>query len=94
MLIVALLLIGGILAGFLIRKKAALTALADRLAGVSILILLFLLGLSLGRDDAVLRNLSLYGIQAVVLTVGALAGSVLLSLIVYRVFFREKPHGG
>ena len=93
MLYVPLFLVLGIGAGFLARKRSGLLSLADKVGAGLILLLLLLLGYSLGGNQSILRNLSLFGIQAALLTFGGVVGSVLLSSLVYRHFFREKQHG-
>jgi uncharacterized membrane protein YbjE (DUF340 family) len=89
MIFVALSLIVGISIGFILRNKDRSLRISNNVSSLLIFILLALLGISLGRNDAVLDNLSVVGLQAIVLTFGGVAGSVLISLFIYRYFFKE-----
>jgi hypothetical protein len=66
----------GILLGRLLRAHPSLIRFADRLAMASILLLLFVLGLSVGIQREILAHLGTLGLQAAVLTLGAIVGSV------------------
>ena len=79
----------GILAGYWLRNKRL--EVVPKLIMVSIWILLFLLGIAVGTNDAILQNLDTIGLQALILNVGAVGGSVILAWLVYRFFF-QKPH--
>ncbi|MGC8879193.1 MAG: LysO family transporter [Anaerolineae bacterium] len=78
----------GILLGRLLRAHSSLIRLADQLAMVSILFLLFVLGLSVGLNQEALAHFGTLGLQAAILTSGAVIGSVaavqLLSLSTRR----------
>jgi uncharacterized membrane protein YbjE (DUF340 family) len=93
MLNIMIFLMAGLGAGYLLRKNEGVIRFSDRVSAISILLLLFLLGLSLGRNEAVLRNFSLFGVRAAALTVSGVAGSVFFSSLVYKAFFRERKNG-
>lgn len=80
MLLVALFL--GIVAGRLLRARPRLLRAADSVGAVAIYLLLFLLGLSVGGDPSIMGALEELGTQALVLSVGSVAGSVLVAAIV------------
>jgi uncharacterized membrane protein YbjE (DUF340 family) len=86
LLIIAL----GFGAGMLVQKKKKVIRINEKLTSVSIFLLLFVLGISLGQNREVLGNLGQMSIQVVVITSGAILGSVLISLIIYHYFFRGK----
>lgn len=75
MFTIILLMLTGMLAGFLFRRK--------RLTGISkiitllIWLLLFLLGNEVGGNEAIVKGLHTLGIEAAVLTLAAVTGSVL-----------------
>lgn len=52
--------------------------------------LLFLLGTQVGGNGAIMDNLSTIGVEALVITLGALVGSVLLAWGVYVWFFKNS----
>ena len=82
----------GILAGYLARSKRGLLAAASRATTWSLYILIFLLGVSVGANEAVVRALGKLGVQALILCAGAVGGSVLVSCLVSRVFFRAASN--
>lgn len=54
-----------------------------------IFLLLFLLGKEVGADERVLSNLSTLGVQALMITLGAVLGSALCAKFVYQYFFKK-----
>lgn len=84
-IVIGMMLLGGVV-GYLLRGR--------RMGGLSrwingaIYLLLFLLGLSVGADDGVMGALGRVGREALLLTAGAVAGSVACAWFVYRYFFR------
>lgn len=85
MLLAALFL--GIVAGRLLRTRPRPLRAAEWLAAAAIYLLLFLLGLSVGGDSSIMGALEELGAQALVLSVGSVAGSVLLAAVVSARFF-------
>lgn len=87
-------LFAGALVGLALRGRQRATKAVDTATSATIFVLLFLLGLALGSDDTVMQALRQLGWQALVLSLGSVAGSVALSAIVYRHFFRTAaaPH--
>lgn len=88
MLKVVGIMLGGVLAGYLLRKKkmgwisGAITA--------AIWTLLFVLGLAVGSNDRIIGHLDTIGWQAFVLSLGAVLGSIILAKLVYRYFFKKE----
>jgi uncharacterized membrane protein YbjE (DUF340 family) len=89
MLIILVLLVLGILLGRLLRNKSESLKLIDRITTGSIYLLLFLLGIAIGSNKEIVSNLSNLGLTALLITAFSLAGSIFLSFIVYRIFFRN-----
>lgn len=81
-------MLAGVLTGYFLRKKSL--GFVSKLIMVAIWILLFLLGIAVGNNDEILNNLDTIGLQALVLSIGAVGGSVVLAWVVYRFFF-SKP---
>jgi hypothetical protein len=90
MIFVSIALLSGIAAGFILRNKKKPPLIAGKISTLSIFILLFLLGLSIGKNSEVLGNLSAVGAQSAVLAAGGMLGSAVCSLFVYKYFFRTK----
>lgn len=79
----------GIVVGFIFRKKRSIITTADKFAGWSIYLLLFLLGLSVGNNEKVINNFAQIGFNAIILTLSGISGSIILSFIVYKIFFKN-----
>jgi uncharacterized membrane protein YbjE (DUF340 family) len=88
MLTILSFLILGIGIGFIGRRWAAVLALADKVTNGAVYLLLFLLGVSVGLNKTVMSGLVNLGLQALLLSSGAVLGSVLASMLVYNYFFR------
>ncbi|HET6556523.1 MAG TPA: LysO family transporter [Prolixibacteraceae bacterium] len=85
-------MIAGIITGVLIHRKDHLIKINDRLITIAIYVLLFLLGISVGLNKTVVQHIGTLGFQALIITTGAVSGSVLISWLVYKVFFKEKQN--
>jgi uncharacterized membrane protein YbjE (DUF340 family) len=94
MFTVLLFLFLGLLLGFLLRRRLWWLQTADKVAGWAVYWLIFLLGVSVGLNQEVLANLGRLGGQALILSSGALLGSLLLCYLAARFFFRFAPHEG
>ncbi len=88
---VLLIIAAGMLAGRLLASERRVLVLASQGATWSLYLLIFLLGLSVGSDGSVMAALGGLGLQAVVLCLGGILGSLLLSSIVSRRFFGVAP---
>lgn len=85
--IIAIMLFGvGI--GYLFRNFA-FTQKTEKTISLTIISLLFILGLSIGSNDAIMNNLTTYGSQAAVLALFGLVGSIGVSGVVYKLFFKK-----
>ncbi len=91
MFIVIGIMFGGIAVGYLLRKLAFLQQIGKPIS-YTILLLLFLLGLSVGSNKEIISNLPTLGGQALLIAVAATAGSVLAAWAVYHFFFTERRH--
>lgn len=81
-------MLSGVVVGYLLRSRQL--GLVPRLITVAIWVLLFLLGIAVGLNDAILGNLDTIGLQAFILSVGGVVGSVILAWVVYRFFFSKS----
>ena len=86
--VIALFTIGTFL-GFLLRKQKCTIQFIDHITNWSVYILLFLLGLSIGINKPIIKNIGVIGIQAFILAVGAIAGSIILTFIAERLLFKH-----
>jgi uncharacterized membrane protein YbjE (DUF340 family) len=88
-LVVIGLFIVGIGFGLLFRKQPGFLKITEPLVSVAIFALLFFLGISVGTDPRVIKNITTLGWQAVLLSGGAILGSLILARLVTS-FFREE----
>ncbi len=80
----------GIAVGFLISKRENLIKINDKLVTWSIYLLLFLLGIGVGTNKDIINNVHTIGLQAIIITIAALLGSLVCAYIVYILFFQNK----
>ena len=90
MFTVIAIMFGGIVLGYLFREKKVLAKIGKPIH-YTILLLLFLLGLSVGNNREIIMNLPLLGGQALLLASAATLGSVVAAWGISRLFFhRDK----
>jgi len=87
---ILIIMITGIFLGFLFKKKRTLINTADKLAGLSIYLLLFLLGLSIGNNEIIVSNFARIGFTSIILTISGITGSVFFSYLTYKYFFMNN----
>lgn len=92
MLKVIIFLIAGMLIGFILRRNAGLISLADKLTTITIYLFLFVLGVSVGVNEEIVQNLAQLGLQALILAVSGILGSVLLAYFVFIYFFKASDN--
>mgnify|MGYP001176825213 CR=1 FL=1 len=90
MITVILIMLVGIVVGIWLRTKPKFVLVNDKLITYAIYLLLLLLGISIGSNKIIVANLPILGVKALVITLGAVFGSVLLAWVTYRVFFKPK----
>ncbi|MBN2893914.1 MAG: LysO family transporter [Bacteroidales bacterium] len=79
----------GIFLGYLFRKRK-IEKTIDILTTISIYGLLFFIGISVGANETIVKNLDKIGFNALILTLAAVAGSIYISYFVYKFFFIKK----
>lgn len=89
---VILFLAAGVAVGCFVRSKSAALTAASSAAMWSLYLLIFLLGISVGANDTVIRGLGRLGWQAFILCAGGIVGSILVSCVVSRAFFDSIGH--
>ncbi|MDE6451497.1 MAG: lysine exporter LysO family protein [Odoribacter sp.] len=88
MLTVVGIMLAGVCCGFCLRKRNLKWVSYG--VTIAIWVLLFSLGISVGNNEAILNNLDTIGWQALVMSTVAVLGSVVLSAVVYHVFFKNQ----
>ena len=90
MLTVIIIMFAGIVLGYIIRNRKLWVRLADKLTMWAIYLLLFLLGITIGTNEVIVKNLPTLGLKALLITMGGVLGSVLLSWLAYKLWFAPK----
>ena len=79
----------GIGIGYLMRNVQNVAKKWRKSASLTILLLLFVLGVSIGSNRLIVDNLGRFGWQAAVLASLSITGSMLASLMVFHLFFKK-----
>ncbi|MEK6951938.1 MAG: LysO family transporter [Nanoarchaeota archaeon] len=80
----------GILIGTLIHKNKNTIQLVERFVTYAIWLLLFFMGTSIGANEIIIKNIGTLGLQALLLSLSAIIGSVFLAYLLYRFFFKNE----
>lgn len=83
-------LVIGILIGAFDLLPARGFQIIDKSMGVILFLLIFTLAVGVGADEMIFANLSTLGLRALLLTVGAIIGSIVLLYIVQQKWFKEE----
>lgn len=75
----------GIISGYIFRRVEFLQKV-EKSISVTILVLLFMLGLSIGSNKLIIKNLGEFGSQAIILAVLSLTGSILITTLIIKMF--------
>lgn len=89
MISLILVLLAGIGLGYALRALPVLHKTESSIS-YTILVLLFVLGNSIGSNKLLVANLSHFGWQALILAAAGTTGSVLAAWLVFHLFFRKK----
>ena len=88
--IVLAIMVVGIIVGYIYNNKKKFIKFSEKLTNWTIYLLLFLLGVGIGANKKIINNLDTIGYNALILTIGAVLGSIICALIVYKLFFKSK----
>lgn len=81
----------GFVAGLLLRQKRKAVMITDKLMLLSIYMLLFFLGFSIGGDPVILANFPEFGLNAILITIGGVTGSILAAWATWTFIFMKTP---
>jgi uncharacterized membrane protein YbjE (DUF340 family) len=90
MIEILIVMAAGIVFGNFAGRWKKYLSINDKLLSVSIYFLLFILGISVGINDIIIKNLDKIGLQAALITIASVAGSVAVCWLVYKIFFRIR----
>jgi len=86
-IIFSLLAIGAVI-GHYYKSNRYIVKYIHKVSFWAVLILLFLLGFSVGQNEVIISNLHKIGLKSLVLSTAAVMGSVLVSMFVYNRHFK------
>ena len=87
---VMIVMLSGVLIGYILRNIRAIPALVSKINIYIIFLLVFVMGLSVGSTPQVIQGLGTLGLLGIAISVVSIAGSVFLSWIVYRHLFKKE----
>ena len=87
---ILLLMATGMLTGFLLKQRKSLIRIVEKLIAWSIFLLLFLMGLSIGRDPAIVSELPTLGLAALIISLGGILGSMVMAWLIWKWLFSQK----
>jgi uncharacterized membrane protein YbjE (DUF340 family) len=90
MLTVVAIMTAGIVLGYLIRSKTFIIKLNDKFIMWAIYLLLFVLGITIGANEIIMKSLPTLGLKALAITIGGVLGSIVLAWFTYIRFFKNK----
>lgn len=88
MLKIVAIMLGGICVGLLFRKRNM--HWIQHVITFLIWLLLFLLGIEVGFNKRIIDGLQALGLEALILTIGGVAGSIALSWLLWHFISKEK----
>lgn len=77
------------LLGFLLRAKQRIVSGNEKFITYAIYLLLFMMGVSIGSNEQIMNSLSTLGIVALIVSTGAIIGSILTGFLVFKLFFKN-----
>ena len=80
----------GIILGAFLHKNKKLFVQLDRFITYAIWLLLFLLGLSIGTNGIIVKNICNLGFQAIIVTFFTISFSVLVSCFLFVTLFKNE----
>ncbi len=79
----------GITLGYLFRNISLLQK-TEKTISLTVITLLFVLGISVGSNPVIINNLGKFGWQAAIIAISATCGSILASWVVLKCFFKQE----
>jgi|GEM_PF-359134 hypothetical protein len=89
MIPIFLCIVTGILIGYLLRKTS-FVQYTGFLLSISVVLLLFFLGISVGINPQVVNNFVSIGLDAFFLTIGGTLGCLFCAKLIYQLYFKKR----
>lgn len=90
MLTVVIIMTIGIAAGYGVKKFLPVVKVNDKLTTWAIYLLLFLMGIGIGANKTIMSSLHNLGLNALIISIGGVLGSISLGWVTYRLFFKNS----
>lgn len=90
MLNVLFFLVAGIILGWFFRSYVNATKISEKLITITIFLLLFTLGLKAGADNRITSQLPTLGLTALLISLFAIGGSILVTWLYEKFFYQRK----
>lgn len=81
-------LCAGIFIGYLCHKTQIFKGL-DKSISWTIYLMLFFFGITIGTNPSVLENIADFGLEAAVISLFAVLGSLVMSMLAYKIFLKR-----
>ena len=81
-------MLAGVLIGHFLRNGKRVEKI-EKSTSITIFVLLFVLGLSVGSNNVIIDNLGRFGWQAAVIAILGMGGSIIAARIVFQLFFNK-----
>lgn len=84
----------GVALGYIFRNMSFIKN-TEKTISYTIILLLFVMGVSIGSNEKIIENLGTFGWQAAIIAISATCGSILAAWIVLTMFFKKgESHEG
>lgn len=87
MILLFSLLIVGVLTGYFLKNNEKIKVWVDKLVVITIYFLLFFIGIKVGNNPLIVKNLQKIGFHAFLIALAVVIGSIFTSAIVYKFMF-------
>lgn len=88
-MVVLIILLVSVGVGLLLRRFPAVNKISES-SGLTVFLLLFVFGITIGLDKKLMAGFSSLGLQAVAMAVAGVVGSIVFSLLIMRIFKRSE----
>ncbi len=88
MFIVLGLLLAGAATGYLFRGRTFFKAI-DQSTAYTIYAMLFIFGITIGANEELINDIAKFGMQATLLALSAILGSIVASYFAYKIFLKK-----
>ncbi len=82
-------LVAGVVLGSLLKFSEKGKKYVSRGMTALMFVLILLMGLKTGSDNAVVSNLGVYGLQSLIITIAAIVGSILFAVLFEKLIFKD-----